>query len=241
MARQAVVRLKHVEKHRNAGSRLRDFILGWQDGLVNVLGVTLGVATATADVSIVIIAALAAAFAESISMAAVAYTSFKAEADFYRSEIAREKREIKEMPDEEAEEVRAIYRRLGFRGALLDKIVKHITANRKRWLDVMMEQELRMFPPRLSPANTAAVVGISAIVGSLIPIAPFFVMAIGHAVGASIILSTAVLFFVGAYKAKTTIGGPLRSGIEMAIIGMLAAFIGYAIGAVLGVTVIGQA
>ena len=239
MVREAALRLKHPEKHNNAGSRLRDFILGWKDGLVNVLGVTLGVATATSDAAIVIIAALAATFAESVSMAAVAYTSFKAEADFYKSEVEREKREMRDIPDAERQEVREVYRRLGFRGAMLEKIVKHITSNKKRWLDVMMEQELKMFTSHVSAANTAAVVGVSAIIGSLIPVVPFLLQPVQPAILTSLVISTIVLFFVGAFKAKTTIGNPIKSGIEMAIIGMLAALIGYGIGAILGATVLG--
>lgn len=226
--------MPHKETHKDVGSRLRDFILGWQDGLVNVLGVTLAVATATNDFNIVIIAALAATFAESISMAAVAYTSFKAEADFYKAELAREKREIEEMPDEERREVREIYRKFGFRGELLNRVVKHITANKRRWIHVMMEHELRLFPPKVSPIKTAIVVGLSAIFGSLIPIVPFLLFSIGQAIWATLVLSTTVLFFVGAIKARTTIGHPIKSGIEMAAIGMLAALAGYAIGAVLG-------
>ena len=239
MVREAIIRVKHPEKHRNGGARLRDFILGWQDGLVNVLGVTLGVATATQNIAIVIIAALAATFAESISMAAVAYTSFKAEADFYKSEVEREKREMREMPGEEVKEIRVIYHKLGFRGSLLNKIVKHITSNNKRWLNVMMEQELKMFPPQVAPINTAIVVGISAIVGSLIPVIPFLFTGLQNAIWTSLVISTIVLFFVGVYKAKTTIGNPIRSGIEMAVIGMVAALAGFAIGALLGATVIG--
>jgi len=238
MARQAVIRKKHTEVHLNSvGSRLRDFILGWQDGLVNVLGVVLGVAVATEDVHIVVIAALAAAFAESVSMAAVAYTSFKAEREFYESEVNREKQEIKEKPWAEVREVRDIYYKLGLRGSLLGNLVKHITSDKKRWLKVMMEQELKMFPSRVSPTNIAAVVGFSAIIGSFIPIAPFFFLPIKTAIWVALVTSTAVLFLVGAYKAKTTVGDPIRSGIELAAIGMLAALIGYAIGAVLGVTV----
>lgn len=213
MARQAVIRKEHIkEEHFNTvGSRLRDFILGWQDGLVNVLGVVLGVAVATESRGIVIIAALAAAFAESVSMAAVAYTSFKAEHEYYQSEVAREKREMANMPNVERKEVRDIYYKFGFRGSLLQKIVKHITSNKKRWLKIMMEQELRMFPSKASPLNIAAVVGFSAIVGSFIPIAPFFLLPVKTAILYALVISTLVLFGVGYYKAKTTIGNPVKS------------------------------
>jgi len=228
----------HVEMHFGGASYLGNFILGWQDGLVNVLGIILGVAVATNDFKILLIAALAATFAESVSMAAVAYTSSKAETDFYWSEVRREKKEMKDVPEVERAEVRQIYRRIGFTGRMLDKIVRHITSNKKRWLDVMMVQELKLSPPRISPVKMAAIVGLSAIVGSVIPIIPFLFMPISQALWGSLILATAVLFCVGIYKAKRTVGSPIKSGIELAIIGMMAALVGYAIGAVLGATVV---
>jgi predicted membrane protein (TIGR00267 family) len=101
----------------------------------------------------------------------------------------------------------------------------------------MMELELKMTPPKVSPLNVAIVVGLSALVGSLIPIIPFFFLPIDTAILASLVISTTVLFFVGIYKAMTTVGSPLRSGIEMAVIGMLAALAGYAVGAISGVII----
>src|SRR5438445_4144452 len=109
------------EPHR-VGSWLRDIILGGQDGLVNVLGIVLGATAAGADTRIVIASALAATFAESLSMGAVAYTSRLA--DHYLSELRRELSEIRECPEEERQEVREIYRAMGFDGPLLDAIVE---------------------------------------------------------------------------------------------------------------------
>src|SRR5580700_9763596 len=89
-----------AESHKT-GSNLRDMILGGQDGLVNVLGVVLGATAATTDTKVIISIGLAATFAESLAMGAVAYTSFMAEKEHYDSEVAREKREMKEMPEAE--------------------------------------------------------------------------------------------------------------------------------------------
>src|SRR3989338_2406371 len=93
------LRQKIREQHSNIGSKLRDFILGWQDGLVNVLGIILGVAAATTSTKIVLISGFAATFAESISMAAVAYTSMKAAGDYYKSERKRELNEVNTVPE----------------------------------------------------------------------------------------------------------------------------------------------
>jgi VIT1/CCC1 family predicted Fe2+/Mn2+ transporter len=231
MARQAVIRQRVLAEKHAGGSWLRDFILGWQDGLVNVLGVILGVATATTNVKLVVIAAMAAAFAESISMAAVAYTSFKAEHEYYKAEEVRQKREIEEVPENEVFEIKEIYQKLGFKGNLLKQVVKHITANKQRWVDVMMQQELKLTPPKENLIFTSAVVGLSALIGSFIPATPFFFLSIHNATIVALIVSTIILFFVGVYKAKTTVGNPLKSGVELAVIGMLAALAGYAIGA----------
>src|SRR5512137_1022737 len=94
-----------ADPHRRA-SALADIILGGQDGLVNVLGVILGVAAATSDPRIVLVAGLAATFAESVSMGAVAYTSTLADADYYEAERAREFRHINEVPHLETNEIR---------------------------------------------------------------------------------------------------------------------------------------
>jgi len=87
-----------IDPHRRSASGLSDIILGGQDGLVNVLGVILGVAAASSDPYLVVVAGLAATFAESVSMGAVAFTSTLADADYYDSEREREMRHIEQAP-----------------------------------------------------------------------------------------------------------------------------------------------
>lgn len=221
----------HGDPHRQA-SGLSDVILGGQDGLVNVLGVILGVAAATRDPRIVLVAGLAATFAESVSMGAVAYTSTLADADFYESERTREYRHIQEVPHLERTEIQEIYRDKGFEGDLLDRIVDTITANEDVWVAVMMAEEHQLQPVNRGQAVRAAlVVGFSAIIGSLIPLAPFVMLPVNISMLVSVAVTAAVLFVVGAYKAQKTIGHPGKSGLEMAVIGTISALVGYAIGA----------
>ncbi len=226
--------LHHKEQHL-VNFNLPQIILGGQDGLVNVVGVILGVAAATASVKIVIIAALSATFAESISMAAVAYTSKLAEADYYQSEKERESWEIDHLPQGEREEIRALYARYGFKGKTLEKIVQQITSDKNVWLKTMMEQELKLEEVDRAQALPAAIiVGISALVGSFIPLAPFFFLDVHLSIMISLIVSAIILFAVGYYKAKVTLGRNLvRMGIEMLAIGMLSALVGYVIGTLL--------
>ena len=136
----------------------------------------------------------------------------------------------------EVQEIRDIYYKKGFRGKQLDSIVKKITSNKKLWLDTMMVEELRLFPEDYEkPVKSGFVVGISAIIGALIPIAPFFFMPIKLSMVYALILSIIVLFIIGAVKSKVTIGDWRKSGIEMAVVGTFAALAGYLIGSLLGV------
>lgn len=214
---------------------LADIILGGQDGLVNTLGVILGVAAASSDPRIVIAAGFAATFAESISMAAVAYTSTLAEHDHYRAQLERERREIREAPDLEAEEVRKVFAGWGFEGDLLERAVAQVVAREEAWVDVMMRNELKLAPiENTNAGQVALVVGAAALVGSFIPLAPFLLLPIGVAVPFALLTSAATLFAVGAFKARLTVGRPWRSGLEMAVIGIVSALAGYFIGALFG-------
>ncbi len=225
----------HGDPHRRA-SGLSDFILGAQDGLVNVLGVILGIAAATNDAYLVLVAGLATTFAESISMGAVAYTTTLADADLYQSEREREYRHIEKIPNLEIQEIREIYEKKGFHGDLLERIIETITSNQDVWVAVMMAEEHQLAPvDRKSAVRAALVVGLSAVIGSLVPLAPFLFLSVSTSMWASVLVTALVLFGIGAYKSRLTVGHPGRSGLEMAVIGTLSALAGYAVGALLKV------
>lgn len=228
----------HREEKVGNGEWLRDLILGGQDGLVNVLGLVLGVAAATSDSRIVIVAGLAAMFAEGISMGAVAYTSSKATLEFYARERKRELQEIDDFPHVEREEVRKIYSKKGFRGDLLDEVVSTLTANKERWLNVMMEEELKLEKPVESPLQSAVIVTIAALIGAVFPIIPYFFMSVAQANMVTVPFSLVVLFIAGAWKGRYTKVAWWRSGLELALIGTGAALIGYLIGSWLSLPVV---
>ena len=228
---------QHINNHnetRSTGFNLPEIILGGQDGLVNVLGVILGVAAATTNTQIIIVAGMAATFAESFSMAAVAYTSKLAEADYYQSEYEREKWEIENYPEGEREEIKALYESYGFKGNVLEEIINRIITNKNIWLKVMMEQELKLEKVNRREAIPAAVtVGLSALVGSFIPLIPFLLLPVRTAIFGAIIATSIVLFVAGYYKAKMTLGRNfVKMGLEMMVVGMLAAGVGYLVGSI---------
>jgi predicted membrane protein (TIGR00267 family) len=232
---------EHDVERRGIARKLRDIILGGQDGLVNVLGLVLGVAAATAQAKVIMVAGLAATFSESIAMAGVAYTSALADRDYYLSELAREKREIEEVPDIETEEIRQIFADKGLKGETLERVVRDITADKKVWLEVMMRDELHLTPVgKENLVSRAAVTGVSTLVGSVIPLIPFVfalfgMLSVTAAIWIAVPLAAAVLFGVGAYKALTLVGDWRISGLQMLIIGMVSAIAGYIIGRLLHV------
>jgi len=229
------------EAHAKPGL-LSDFILGSQDGLVNVLGVILGVAIASQEIRVILAGGLAATFAESISMGAVAYTTTLARRDHYQSEVERERREMVELPDVEREEVRKVFEEWGYEGRDLEDLTDKIVSNPKAWLEFMMAHELKLAPVDKTQARKSALlVGVAAIVGSIIPLLPFLAYGgtaaqseIFMGILVSMVLSAVTLFLIGWYKGKATIGRPFRSGTQMVVIGIVSALAGFGIAYLVG-------
>lgn len=216
---------------------LSDFILGSQDGLVNVLGILLGLSAASANVHIILIAGLAALGAESISMGAVAYTSTLARRRLYLSEVQREQDEMREIPDVEREEVREVLVEWGYTGQDLEDLLDRICRNPRAWVEFMMAFELKLAPVKETQArDSALVVFLATVAGSVIPILPFLApdLALLARVVAAVILAAATLAVVGVYEARTTGGRPFQNAAQMIVIGLAAGFAGFVIGLAVG-------
>jgi len=218
---------------------LSDFILGSQDGLVNVLGILLGLVAASIQAGphigsqILIVAALSALAAETLSMAAVAYTSTYSRWRLYRAEREREIREMREVPELEREEVRTILRGWGYEGADLEEMLRRIEAKPKAWLDLMMAFELNLsVVPIEAPRRSAALVGGATLLGGFVPLIPFFFSTISlvNAAIVSTALSAVMLFGIGFYEAHVTSGSIWRSGLRIVVIGLGSGFAGFVIG-----------
>ncbi len=216
---------------------LRDVILGGQDGLVNILGIILGVIAGGGSNTVLLVAGFAAAITESISMGAVGYTSSISERDFYKAEQAREAAAIVASPEAERAEIREIYAAKGFKGKLLDDVVDTITANRETWLGTVMDEELHLQPVATRDiVRTAIVVGIATLIGHMIPLLPFAFLDRTSALILAFVLSAITLFGVGAYSALTLAGDWRRSGLKFIAIGLGAAAIGFVIGRLFNAT-----
>ena len=223
--------LRKLEPFHHRNNWFADLILGGQDGLVNVLGIILGVTAAKGSNQILLAASLAAGLAEAVSMAAVSYTSQKSNQENYEKEKQREYYEVAHVPETEKEEIREIYQQRGFKGKILEEIVQTITADKDVWVANMMTDELGLEP--VETANilkSSLLVGLSAVIGSLLPILPFFFITGQPAVIVSLIIAACTLFAVGMYQAKSMVGNWWKGGLQMMLIGLGAAFVGFVIG-----------
>ena len=144
---------------------------------------------------------------------------------------------MRDLPDLERQEVREVFESWGFQGAKLEEVTDQIVANPKAWLEFMMAHELGLAPvDKIQARRSAVLVGFAAIFGSIIPLVPFLVFPSDILLGmaASVLVAAAALFLIGWYKAKTTVGRPARSGLEMLVIGILSAVAGFLIAYLVG-------
>jgi len=219
---------------------LRDVILGGQDGLVNVLGLVLGMAAATGDSRVVVTAALAAMFAESIAMAGVAYTATGAERDWATRTRARVTRAIGGRAEARRRRRLAEAGARGYSDATTELIDAAGRDEADAWASELECVERELAPLRTShPVRAALTVGLSTVVGSAVPLTPFVILPIGIAVWVSLAAGAAVLFVVGAYRARMAGSSLLAAGFQMTAIGLVSALAGYAIGVLLRAPVVG--
>ena len=219
------------EKPHPWGEAIREIVFGMNDGLISTLGFIAGMSGAVDQKRLIIIAAFAETFAGAVSMSVGAYLSIKAQREFFESEISREKKEIEEVPELEKDELRAIYSEKGFSKSEVEMIVNRLTANKDRWVNAMMCEELHLYPDRFSkPKKVAYFIGISFAAGSLIPIIPVILIHNKHYLLFAITFSVLGLFALGAGKSIITKRSLVKSGMEIALIGIAASALCYIIG-----------
>jgi len=231
--------LKSAQEHHQAtGSYVGDFVYGAIDGSVTTFAVISGVAGASLSSNIVIILGLANLFADGFSMAVGNYLSSKSDREFIEKERKREEWEIENYPKGEVEEIRAIYRKKGFKGKNLENAVKTIISNKEVWVDTMMKNELNLIEEKTSPIKKGAVTFVSFAIVGFIPLSPYFLSFFSETIKASvyqlsIIMTFIAFFFIGSAKVYVTKKNWLISGLETLLVGGAAAIIAYGIGYIL--------
>jgi VIT1/CCC1 family predicted Fe2+/Mn2+ transporter len=226
--------------HRSSRSgTLRAVIFGVSDGLVSNLALVMGVAGAAGDHrSFILLAGIAGLLAGSFSMAAGEYISMQSQRELFERQIALERAELAAMPEEEEAEMAAIYRAKGFPEHEAASIAARLFENPEKALDTLVREELGLDPDELgSPIGAASGSFVAFAVGAAIPVIPYLVASGAAAFVASLLLSLAALFAVGAGVSLLTGRSVLFSGARQVLIGAAAAGVTFVVGSIIGVSV----
>ena len=228
-----------AEQHGGAGSKyLGEMVYGGLDGIITTFAVVSGVAGAQLGTPVILILGLANLFADGFSMATGSYLSTKSEQEYYRKEWQREAWEVEHFPAGERAELLAEYGRRGYTAEEARTLVRIQSREPQRWVKAMMIDELGMLEDVSNPLVNALATFIAFLIAGAVPLL-IYLLGLAFPVAAevrfpvSIGLSALALFVLGAAKVTVTKLNPLRSGLEMLIVGGLAAGVAYAVGALL--------
>ncbi|MBI2781407.1 MAG: VIT1/CCC1 transporter family protein [Chloroflexi bacterium] len=229
------------ERWHRAGQSgtLRATIFGASDGLVSNLALVMGVAGASSgEGRFVLLAGIAGLLAGAFSMAAGEYISMQSQRELFERQIALERAELEAMPDEEQAELAMLYRAKGFTEQEADTVAARMLADPQHALDTLVREELGLDPDQLgSPWGAAGGSFVAFGIGAIVPVIPYVLATGGVAFFASIGLSVAALFAVGAGVSLLTGRSLLFSGARQVLIGSAAAVVTYFVGIAIGVSV----
>jgi vacuolar iron transporter family protein len=235
----AGVEIRPAEKERVLGEkervekrgRIRQFVFGSMDGLLVPLGVVSGVAGGTGSTKAVVIAGLAEAFAGALSMGAGEFLSGRAEAQVQQAEIRAENLSIREKPQFELEEMAVLLEHEGIKKADARIIAAKLQTSTRAFSRTMIQKELGLDPePKTVRLPEAMTIGVSYLVGSLVPLMPYFVLKVSTALPLSIGLTFLVLAGIGVVRGTLAQIGLLRSALEVLAVGVLTGGGGYLLG-----------
>ncbi len=221
----------HVERHFTASEAVRDVVIGMSDGLTVPFALAAGISGAFAQSHFVVTAGVAELAAGGIAMGLGGYLAARTEREHYQNELRRERDEVERIPDHERGEVIEIFEGYGLHGDALERVVDAITADPERWIDFMMRFELGLEAPDPKRARSAAaIIGGSYVVGGLVPLLPYMLIAnTGRAFVVSAIITMLALAVFGVVKGRFTGVAPLKAGFQTLAIGGVAAIAAYAL------------
>ena len=219
--------------HRTeSGGFLRNVVYGFNDGLTANFGLVAGVlgATGTAQYHAVIVAGVSGLIADALSMGSSGYLAAQSEREVYAHEIAMERDEIALMPEIERDELALIYEAKGMDRESAFRIATQVMADPEKMLAEQVQEELGISESATSPLREGWITGLATAIGALIPVMPFFFLEGSTAVVVSFAVSMLSHWLVGAARSVFTGRGVFRSGLDMFVVGLGVAVVGYYVG-----------
>jgi vacuolar iron transporter family protein len=217
-----------------AGGFLRNVVYGFNDGLTANFGLVAGMIGAQGNLQgaehAVIVAGLAGTVADALSMGASGYLAAKSEREVFEHEIAMEKEEIRLMPELEREELSLLYQAKGIPATQAETLATQVMRDPHRALEEKVREELKIGEATSTPLREAWITGTATAFGALIPVAPFLIDTGPGAIWAAFALAMVSHFAVGAARSFFTGRGIFRSGLDMFLVGLGVAVVGYFVG-----------
>jgi VIT1/CCC1 family predicted Fe2+/Mn2+ transporter len=223
--------------HRaGSGGFLRNVVYGFNDGLTANFGLVAGVIGASAQSAhhTVIVAGVAGIIADALSMGSSGYLAAKSEQEVYANEIAMERDEVALMPEVERDELALIYEAKGMSAESAHALATEVMRDPKRMLDEQVQEELGIGDPHMSPLREGWVTGLATAIGAFIPVFPFLIWTGATAIVVSFVVAMASHWLVGAARSVFTGRSVFRSGLDMFVVGLGVAVVGYFVGERLG-------
>ena len=216
-----------------SGGMVGNIVYGFNDGLTANFGLVAGVIAATSDISTILVTGIVGTVADALSMGASGYLAAKSEQEVYEHEIEVEREEIRLMPDLEEEELALIYAARGIPEEQARDLAKEVMSDPERALEEKIQTELKIGEAYATPIKEGWITGLATAIGAFIPVAPFLFTEGMLAIWISFTLAMCSHFAVGAARSLFTGRGLFRSGIDMFIVGLGVAGVGYLVGELL--------
>src|SRR6266576_3540889 len=214
----------------SSGGFLRNVVYGFNDGLTANFGLVAGVIGAAVAPHIILLSGIAGMIADALSMGSSGYLAAKSEQEVYDHEIAMEKEEIRIMPEVEEEEIALVYQTKGIEAGIARKMAAELMRDSQRALDEQVREELKIGEAHATPFKEGWLTGVSTAVGAFIPVAPFLLFSGRTAAWIAFTIAMLSHFGVGAARSFFTGRGVIRSGIDMFVVGLGVAGVGYLVG-----------
>lgn len=216
-----------------SGGMLGNIVYGFNDGLTANFGLVAGVIAATDNPDTIMVTGIVGTVADSLSMGASGYLAAKSEQEVYDHEIEVERDEIRYMPDIEEDELTLIYASRGVPKEHARLLAQEVMSDPERALEEKIQSELKIGETHTTPFREGWITGIATAIGAFIPVAPFLFTSGFTAIWISFSLAMFSHFAVGAARSLFTGRGLFRSGIDMFVVGLGVAGVGYLVGKVL--------
>ena len=215
--------------------KIKNIVFGSTHGIISLLALLTGVATASSSRTTVLISGVIALAAGAVTLFTVQYLTSKSQKETSQFVVEHERDEFKRKPKHEIQEMRDYYLKAGFSRKETEMLIRGITSNEKRWIEAHLTHVLNIFPNKLgNPLGDAVQLTTYHLIGGLLPLVPYFLLPVKSAIGYSVIISLAALFAMGAIKNPQK---RLQAAVETLLVATIAVIICYILGTAVGLLI----